>query len=197
MGRIPRNSILYDGCFAHVFSRALDQRFIFQADFEFQYFLTMLLDLKKKYQFKIHHYCLMNTHFHMVVSILNTKAFSEALKLLKSQYTNFYNRNHKRAGTLWRDRFKSMLIEDERYLHACGLYVESNPLKAGLVDRVEAWAYSSARYYYLREKDTLIDPYEQKESPEGIDPMNENLFTKGSFIGSEIFKIQTQEAIGV
>ena len=44
-------------------------------------------------------------------------------------------------------RYKSLLIENENYLYACGQYVENNPVKAGLVNQVKDWEYSSGGYY--------------------------------------------------
>lgn len=133
MGRIARNDILYDGCYAHVFSRSFEKRKIFESEKDFEYFKDLLLKTKKKYEYQIHHYCIMQTHFHMVVTIGNVRHFSTGLQVLKKTYGEYYNFNHKRFGPLWRERFKSLLIENERYLYACGLYVEHNPVKAGMV----------------------------------------------------------------
>jgi len=98
----------------------------------------------------------MITHFHLVLSLRKLEDFSKALQQIKWQYTHYYNLKYKRYGPLWRERFKSLVIEDERYLAACGQYVEYNPVKAGLVTRCEDWPHSSSRSYFSGEGDPLV-----------------------------------------
>jgi REP element-mobilizing transposase RayT len=193
MGRRARNQILYDGCFAHVLSKSFEERRSFEEDPDFEAFEGFLLQTKKRYEFFLHHYCLMHTHFHLVVSIPRIDQFSRGLQQLKWRYTDWFNKRHGRTGPLWRERFKSLLIENERYLYACGLYVEENPLKAGIVGKTEDWPHSSSAHYQGVRSDPLVDPYERKEIPEGLDLRNEDFFTKGWGIGSELFQIQLRE----
>jgi putative transposase len=196
MTRKARRDILYDGCYAHIFSRAIEQRFILKDASDFEFFKGLLLEAKRTFGFFIHHYCLMNTHFHLVVSIPNLAALSKALQRLKWQYTDLFNRKYRRKGPLWNHRFKSLLIENEQYLYACGLYVEMNPVKAGMTETPQMWPYSSSGYYFERKEDALVDVYEQPESlPTGIDLTDEKQFTKGVVIGSELFKLQIREDV--
>lgn len=195
MGRIARNDILYDGCYAHVFSRTFEKRKIFGSIDDFEYFKDLLLKTKKKYAYQIHHYCIMHTHFHMVVTIGNVKQFSLALQVLKKSYSEYHNYCRKRFGPLWRERFKSLAIENERYLYACGLYVEHNPLAAGLVIKSEEWEHSSAQFYNLGRPDRLIDCHSTPELPKYFDIQNTKEFTKGAGIGSALFKIHLRDSI--
>lgn len=160
MGRIAREILLYNGCFAHIFTRAIEKRKIFEKSEDFGFFKKKLEDIKKEYGFKVFHYCLMQTHVHMVVGIQEVGKFSGGMKVLKKSYAHQYNTVHKRFGPMWRDRFKCKLIENEAYLYACGRYVENNPVRAGLVERAEDWPYSSSRHYELGEKDLIIDAYD-------------------------------------
>ena len=193
MSRLPRNQILFDGCYAHIMSRSFDFKFIFQAPEDFNHFKELLQTAKKEFRFQIHHYCLMNTHFHLAVSISQLHLFAKAFQRLKSQYTKWFNKKEKRTGPLWRERFKSLLIEDESYLYACGLYIEANPVKAGIVEMPEEWPYSSARYYLLNEADPLIDSYDSCQLPNEVDLNNSTFFTKGKVIGSELCKLQVEQ----
>ena len=195
MTRRARNEILFDGCFAHILSRSFDQQWIFEDQEDFETFKALLLENKHRSGFLLHHYCLMNTHLHLLVSLPRLSRFSRSLQRLKWQYTTYYNRRHKRTGPLWRERFKSLLTEDAAYLHACGLYVEENPVKAGLVEKREDWPHSSAAYYVLGRKDSLIDPYEFDGSIEALPRMEEAMFTKGIGIGSELFLLHLKEGI--
>ena len=195
MGRRARNEILFDGCFAHVLSRSFDNQQIYQDADDFETFKTLLLESKRRAGFLLHHYCLMHTHFHFLLSIPEIKKFSSALQWLKHQYTVSYNHRHKRTGPLWRERFKSLVVEDEAYLSACGLYVEENPVKAGLVSKSEDWPHSSAAYYLSGRTDALIDPYEFDGSLEKLPSIREAMFTQGSGIGSELFLLHLEEGV--
>jgi putative transposase len=77
MGRISRKKLLYDGCFAHVFTRSIEKKYIFESEEDFFKIKTLLLKSKKAYPYKIHHYCIMNTHIHLAVSLSKADQFSE------------------------------------------------------------------------------------------------------------------------
>ena len=193
MTRYARSKILYDGCYAHVSSRSIDTRWIFQEEKDFDYFRQLLMAHKAQSGFRIHHYCLMNTHFHLAVSSPHLASFSEALKRIKWSYTMTYNRRHKRRGPLWQERFKSLVIEDESYLYACGLYIENNPVKAGMVKQAADWTHSSARYYENKAKDTVVDGYDPPPVPS--EAFSEGFLTEGKGIGSELFRIHLNEEL--
>jgi putative transposase len=193
MTRRSRNEILFDGCFAHILSRSFEKRWLYEETEDFDAFKRLLLTAKKKHGFLIHHYCLMHTHFHLAVSIPGLKRFSQGFQWLKREYTVWFNKKYKRDGPLWRERFKSLAIEDESYLHACGLYIEENPVKAGLVMQSQDWPHSSARHYLLGEKDPLVDEYQIGGTLTNLPNLDESLFEKGNGIGSELFQIHLKE----
>jgi putative transposase len=141
MPRRARSKVLDDGCYAHVYSRALEKRHIFREGEDFQLFKRLLSETKLKYNYHIHHYCLMNTHFHLAVSIRQVAAFSAALREIKQDYVRWYNEKYEHRGPVWWGRFGSRLIQDESYLFACGTYIELNPVEAGLVAAPEEWKY--------------------------------------------------------
>ena len=195
MGRIARNKLLYDGCYAHVFSRSIEKRKIFCDTSDFEAFMKLLKKTKIVFDFQIYHYCLMPTHFHLAVRIGHVEKFSAALHALKCQYTQKFNNRYDRQGPLWKERFKSLLIENERYLHACGLYIENNPVKAGLTESHEEWQYSSAWHHSGLDGSDFVDGYEQQELPQDLDINDEVIFTRGAGIGSDFFKMNLREEI--
>lgn len=73
---------------------------------------------------------------------------SELMRNIHSAFARFYNKAYQRHGRFWADRFKSVLLEDERAMLDCMLYVELNAVRAGLVERPEDWKGGSL---YLRE----------------------------------------------
>ena len=67
-----------------------------------------------------------------------------------------YNKVYSRIGHFWQDRFKSFVIDDDDYLLRCGLYVERNPVRAGLVKAPEDYPWSSYNAYAFGQKDSII-----------------------------------------
>ncbi len=198
--RLARGEILYDGCYAHIISRTIRKLKIFRDEGDFESFQQILLKAKRESGFKIYHYCLMHTHFHLAVEILDVPRFSKAIQNLKSQYIYHFHERYKTSGPVWRERYKSLLIENEAYMYACGRYIENNPVKAGVVDGQEDWEYSSSRYYLRGRKDELVDGYEGTEvpvMPEEVDIHNEEFFEKGLGIGSGFFRFQLAEKLKV
>jgi len=61
------------------------------------------------------------------------------------------------VGHLWQGRFKSKIIEDERYFLQCGKYIELNPVRAGLVQAPDDYTYSSYGCYAVGRKDRAVD----------------------------------------
>ena len=58
-------------------------------------------------------------------------------------YTQRFNRVHRRVGHVFQGRYKAILVEKDSYLLELARYVVLNPLRAGMVPRVELWAWSS------------------------------------------------------
>lgn len=184
---------MFDGCYAHVFSRSIEKRNIFKAEKDFGYFKRLLIETKRKYFFQIFHYCLMHTHFHLALRIGNAEAFSQGMKAIKYDYACHFNRRNKRRGPLWQNRFKSLLIENERYLYACGLYIENNPVEAWLVKNRAEWPHSSARHYERSCEDPVVDDYVLPVLGTEQQHLAAKDFTKGAGIGSAYFRFQLQE----
>ena len=123
----------------------------------------------------------------MVVSIQELPAFSNAIKHLKQNYAKWFQRKHAHEGPVWRGRFGSQIIQDERYMYACGMYIEMNPVKAGVVKVAVDWPHSSARHYFSRGKDALIDGYE-KPAFNAVEVLTDGLNVgQGAYLGSPKF----------
>lgn len=154
--------------------------------------MNLLSDNKSEFGYRIFHYCIMQTHFHLAVCMVSRDEFSAAMKQLKQQYALWFHERWKRSGPVWWGRFKGQLIEDEKYLFACGRYIEQNPVKAGLTQKPWEWSYSSSAHYEQGVKDGLIDAYELPESKE-IDLTEDRLFERGLAVGTRLFRFQQRE----
>jgi len=98
-------------------------------------------------------YCIMPTHFHLVLKQLTKEGISTFMNTVLNSYTRYFNTKHKRKGPLWEGRFKSVLVNsDEQLLHLTR-YIHLNPVTAYLVDKPEEWSYSSYNEYLLKAND--------------------------------------------
>ncbi|MFH1653449.1 MAG: transposase [Pseudomonadota bacterium] len=92
-------------------------------------------------------YCIMPTHFHLLLKQLKDNGISIYMQRLLNSYAKYFNIKHTRKGPLWQSRFKNVLVEtEEQYLHLTR-YIHLNPTSAGLVAKPEEWIYSSYHEY--------------------------------------------------
>ncbi|MHC4114880.1 MAG: transposase [Planctomycetota bacterium] len=149
MPRIAR--IVAVGYPHHVTQRGNNKEKIFIDDTDYLHYLKWLEQYTKEYKLSILAYCLMPNHIHSVVVPLVLHALSKCLKICHMLYSQYFNRKEDRVGHLWQGRFHSCVL-DEKHLYAAIRYVETNPVRAKLVQKPEDWKWSSARAHIGMEK---------------------------------------------
>ena len=87
-------------------------------------------------------YCLMSNHFHLLIRE-REESVGETVKRIASSYVYYYNRKYGRDGHLFKERFKSEPVNDMAYFTVLLRYIHQNPVKAGIVERVKDYEYSS------------------------------------------------------
>ena len=87
----------------------------------------------------------MTNHIHFMISPLDEAGVSNTLKVVGSRYAQYFNRKYRRTGMLWEGRHRSSLIDSSRYFLTCLIYIELNPVRAGMVDRPDDYEWSSFR----------------------------------------------------
>lgn len=146
-----------EGAVHHITSKCNNEEFLLNAEKEFNKYLEIIGDCKKRYNFKLYHYALLNNHIHLLLQTGEKGSVSEILKYINGVYAGWYNRVKDRKGHLWQDRFGSKIIEAENYFLRCAIYIELNPVRAGLVKNPLDWKFSSARASIEGENDKIID----------------------------------------
>ena len=132
--------------FYHVLSRGNERRKIFYGPADHSRFLETLGRMVERFQIEVHGYVLMPNHFHLLIRTREAN-LSRALQWLGVSYSVWFNKKHDRCGHVFQGRFKSFVIEDERYLAALILYIHGNPLRAKLVKELGEHRWSSYRGY--------------------------------------------------
>ncbi len=136
--------IEFEGALYHITSRGNARQRIFLDDEDRYGFLDILSKTIERTNWKCHAFCLMSNHYHMVLETPLAN-LSNGMRELNGNYTQAFNRCHDRVGHLFEGRYKSILVEREPYLKEVIRYVVLNPVRAGLVEKAEDWAWSSYR----------------------------------------------------
>jgi len=186
------------GSIYHVYNRGNNKQVIFFTRANYLFFLNKVRNEITPIA-DIISYCLMPNHYHLMIQAkeLSDDAkhpLSRKLGTLQSSYTRAINNQENRTGSLFQQKTKAVEIyslydhfDKNDYLTTCFHYIHQNPLKAGLVMRMEDWEYSSFRDYAGLRKDTLIN---MQLAREVLDIDWEN-FSKDSYCVIEENKIQS------
>lgn len=127
----------------HIRHRGNNRQRCFYEDEDRSFYLHHLSRLLAKSQCALHAYCLMTNHVHLLLTPTTVESCARLMKALSQLHTQYVNKTYGRSGTLWEGRFRSSLVQSERYLLECYRYVELNPVDAGMVSRPEDYEWSS------------------------------------------------------
>jgi len=119
--------------------------FVFWDDEDRLFFVQLLRRVVRRYGWRVHAYCLMGTHYHLVVETLQP-LLSAGMQRVNGRHAEEFNRKYRRTGHLFGDRFGARVVEDEEYLAEVCRYVINNPVRAGLCATPADWPWSACRY---------------------------------------------------
>jgi len=132
-------------------NRAIARRTMFENKRDFRFFLSLVAREVRAGRLEVHSYCLMLTHFHMLVRS-PTGQLSKAMENIQREYSRYFNRTRKRDGSLVRGRFKSKPVRDMAYRCNVVSYIHDNPVHAGVVKQAGDYYASSAHHWGRRGK---------------------------------------------
>ena len=153
MARKPR--IHYPGAFYHVILRGNGGQEIFYSKADRSRFYLLLQEGIERYGHRLHAFCLMTNHLHLVVQV-GDMPLAKILQNISFRYTRYINKKKKRNGHLFQGRYKAILIDADSYLLELVRYIHNNPLRTGLVNKPEQYQWSSHRAYLDKETVTWL-----------------------------------------
>jgi putative transposase len=157
MARLPRLTL--PGYPHHIIQRGNNRQAIFASTADYEQLLGLLEEYAKKFRVAIHAFVLMSNHLHLLATPSTADGVPQMMQALGRSYVRYFNQRQARTGTLWEGRYKSTLIQAERYLLACMVYIDLNPVRAGLVADPGDYPWSSHLHYVGRRSDRLITPH--------------------------------------
>jgi len=132
-------------------NRGLAYQDVFSDRVDRELFLNLIGECHQMWGIQVLAYCLMGNHYHLLFQTPQGN-LSRVMRHLDGLYTQRYNRRHHRDGPLFRGRYKSIVVDEDVYLLGVARYIHRNPKEAGLVQRLERYAWSSYRVYMKKEK---------------------------------------------
>ena len=148
MGRPLR--IEYPDAFYHVTSRGNERRPIFKTKGDYERFIGYLESATERYGARIHCFCLMPNHYHLLLETPRAN-LHVILHHLNTSYTNYFNVKNQRVGHLFQGRYRAILVEKDTYALELSRYIHLNPVRAQLVGNPLQYPWSSY-FVYVRGK---------------------------------------------
>lgn len=134
----------FPGALYHLTARGNARAHIYQDDHDRQEFLDLLGSVCDRWNWRVHAYCLMGNHYHLVVETPEP-TLSRGMRQLNGVYTHAFNRRHRKVGHLFQGRYTAILADKDQYLLELARYVVLNPARARMVKSAGQWPWSSYR----------------------------------------------------
>ena len=142
--------------FYHVMAQGINKEYIFNKEKDMKNYQRLIKGKLENANITILAYCIMNNHVHFLIYCENEVYLSKYMQRLNTSYGRLYNKKNERVGYVFRDRFRSQNILDEKQLYNCLRYIHNNPVKAGMVKDISEYQFSSYNEF-LNEKDIITD----------------------------------------
>ena len=162
MARLPR--IVIPNQPIHIIHRGNNRQDIFESEEDLTRIKEDIATSLSKTKCHLHAYVIMTNHLHLLITPEDKAQLTKFMQSMANRYVRYFNAKHQRTGTLWEGRYKSCLVDSEHYLFALYQYVEMNPFKAGMVEEIADYPWSSYHHNALGEIDPLISEHELYEN---------------------------------
>lgn len=147
-----KERIWYSGAIYHIMIRGIRRSDIFKDEGDYGVYLEILKMVMKKYPFILYSYCLMTNHIHLQLETIDDEIW-KIMRDINRDYTKYFNKKYNFTGSLYDGRYKSELIENDKYNLQVSRYIHLNPVKAKMVDGPLEYEWSSYKDYLDADKD--------------------------------------------
>lgn len=196
MPRFPR--IHFEGALYYILTKSEYRLNLFKDDSDKSYYLSLINDYKKQYNFKLYSIALISIETHLLIAPSTDFTISQIMHDVNANYTKYYNKKYERKGHLFKERFKAVLIEKEQYLLEMTRYIHRIVLKEDPMVQLKDYKWSSYPCYIKAENqnqdictnveyDEVLRIFSQLRSRPGLDPYKECV-EEASKEDLEIFK---------
>ena len=124
-----------------------------------QLLLGLLAEKAEASDVALHAYVILDNQFHVLATPTSAEGVPQWMQAVGRRYVRYVNDRHGRTGTLWEGRYKSSLIQADRYLLACMAYIDRSPVRAGVVAEAFDYPWSSYAHYAGLRNDKFLTPH--------------------------------------
>jgi len=153
MARLARSTVI--GYPHQVTQRGNYEQTVFEEEADFRRYLAWLGEFSDRYHVEIWAYCLMRNHVHFICVPKAEDGLARTFNTLHMRYAQYFHGKKGLSGHLWKGRFLSCILDDQSVFEEVR-FIETNPVRAGIVERAETYPWSSARHHVLGEQDPVI-----------------------------------------
>ena len=140
IARLSRCALPPSGVY-HVTVRGVARCEIFLDDADRRRFLARLRRIAGELEWACFLYCLMTTHFHLLVGT-ELAQLSKGMQRLQGPYAQQFNARYARVGHLFQERFYTRVVRDEEHFARAWEYIRNNPVAAGMCETADDWPWS-------------------------------------------------------
>lgn len=148
----------------------------FRSEAERRLYLGLVEEQGRRFECAVHAYVLMPNHVHLLITPADPRAVPRFMKDIGQRYAQSFNRVHSRTGPLFDGRFRSSIVDSERYLFTCYRYIEFNPVRAGLVRHPWEYAWSSFGTNAAGIPSTFVTPHPLYRALGSSDPKRQSAY---------------------
>lgn len=154
---VRRNIEFIKGEYYHIYNRGCNKEDIFYKPTNYSYLMGLMEKYLKPFQVSTIAFCLLPNHYHFLLRQNSDISISNFIQPVFNSYTKAFNKMFGRTGTLFKDPFKAIHIDNQSYLiHLCR-YLHRNPIDSGLVDDLLNWKYSNYLEWIGQRNSLLVD----------------------------------------
>lgn len=136
----------FPGAFYHIINRGNASGAVFKSLGDRKKFLEYLEAASSRFSIRIHTYCLMTNHYHLLVETPKAN-LSQAIQWINVSYAVYFNTKRQRRGHLFQGRFKSLLVDADEYLKHLSRYIHLNPVRVKMVESASEYPWSSYPFF--------------------------------------------------
>jgi putative transposase len=145
------------GHYYHLYNRGARRLTIFREEKNYHFVLLRVKKYCREYDLSPIAYSLLPNHYHFLLRQNGEHKAGLLPQRVFNSYSKAYNKVYEHSGTLFEGRFKVKLVSDDGYLRHLCRYIHANPVKHGLAQRPEEWAYSNYQEWLGLREGTLVD----------------------------------------
>ena len=152
MPRIARNSL--DTLYFHIIVQGINKEYIFDTEKNMQKYKDLMRKHTKETETQVLAYCIMSNHAHILVYTKDREEMGKIMQKINTSYAKYYNKTKDRVGIVFKNRYFTQPILDQKQLYNCLVYIHRNPIKAEMVEKLEDYEYSSYNEW-IKENDII------------------------------------------